>query len=72
MSLEDDVRNDLLQLSPAQMADVATFCNDYPNIELEYKIEDEDEVGGVRVRDHPRVAVVLQRCLLYTSDAADE
>ena len=27
MSLEDDVRNDLLQLSPAQMADVATFCN---------------------------------------------
>lgn len=39
LDLEDDVRQDLLQMTPAQMVDVAKFCNNYPSIELEYKIE---------------------------------
>lgn len=44
MELEDDHRAKLLQLSDAQMADVARFCNRYPNIELTYEIEDKDNI----------------------------
>jgi pre-mRNA-splicing helicase BRR2 len=36
MALEDDVRDDVLRLGPSEMADVAAFCNAYPNVELEY------------------------------------
>ncbi|KAG5281442.1 hypothetical protein AALO_G00072250 [Alosa alosa] len=48
MELEDDERNGLLQLSDGQMADVARFCNRYPNIELSYEVADKDIVksGG--------------------------
>ncbi|VEL14556.1 unnamed protein product [Protopolystoma xenopodis] len=39
MELDDDKRNLLLSgLSHAQMADVARFCNRYPNIELTYEV----------------------------------
>ncbi len=38
LELEDDVRDTLLQMPPAKMADVARFCNAYPNIELEYEV----------------------------------
>ncbi|KAI8426803.1 hypothetical protein MSG28_014486 [Choristoneura fumiferana] len=31
MELEDNARAKLLQLAPAEMADVARFCNRYPN-----------------------------------------
>eukprot|EP00043_Microstomoeca_roanoka_P014404 m.142887 g.142887 ORF g.142887 m.142887 type:complete len:2149 (-) comp16005_c1_seq1:147-6593(-) len=41
---EDDVREQVLQLTPEQMADVARYCNRYPGIELEYDVEDEDDV----------------------------
>jgi len=44
MEMEDDERNNLLQLTNAQMTDVATFCNRYPNIELQYEVEDKDSV----------------------------
>ena len=37
MELEDDIRDQLLQLNEDEMADVARFCNRYPNIELEYR-----------------------------------
>ncbi|XP_006815714.1 U5 small nuclear ribonucleoprotein 200 kDa helicase-like [Saccoglossus kowalevskii] len=42
MEMEDDDRNGLLQLSDVEMADVARFCNRYPNIELTYEIQDKD------------------------------
>lgn len=42
MELEDEDRNKLLQLTDAQMADVARFCNRYPNIELTYEVQDKD------------------------------
>ncbi|EWM22383.1 u5 small nuclear ribonucleoprotein helicase [Nannochloropsis gaditana] len=42
LELDDDVREKLLQLPPAKMADVARFCNAYPNIDLEWEV-----VGGV-------------------------
>lgn len=44
MELDDDVRNELLKLSETQMADVARFCNRYPNIELTYDVEDKDNI----------------------------
>lgn len=44
MEMEDEDRNELLQLSEAEMADVARFCNRYPNIELTYEVQDKDEI----------------------------
>ena len=44
MEMEDDDRNTLLQLADAQMADVARFCNRYPNIELTYEVQDKDSL----------------------------
>lgn len=58
MELEDDDRSKLLQLSDSQMADVARFCNRYPNIELSYEVLDKDRVhSGSSVH----VAVQLER-----------
>jgi hypothetical protein len=34
MEMEDDERNDLLQMTPKQLADVARACNRYPNVEV--------------------------------------
>lgn len=36
MEMEDDERNELLQLTDEQMADVARFCNKYPSIEMSF------------------------------------
>lgn len=44
LNLDDDVRDDLLQLSEGEMADVAVFCNNYPNIDVSYKVEDADAI----------------------------
>lgn len=44
MEMEDEERNALLQLSDGQMADVARFCNRYPNIELSYEVVDKDSI----------------------------
>lgn len=44
MEMEDEDRSALLQLSDAQMADVARFCNRYPNIELSYEVAEKDSV----------------------------
>ncbi|KAJ8939591.1 hypothetical protein NQ318_010598, partial [Aromia moschata] len=58
MELEDEDRSKLLQLSDAQMADVAKFCNRYPNIELTYDVLDKDQIhSGSSVH----VAVQLER-----------
>lgn len=44
MEMEDEDRTSLLQLSDAQMADVARFCNRYPNIELSYEVAEKDNI----------------------------
>ncbi|KAG1680515.1 U5 small nuclear ribonucleoprotein helicase [Nymphon striatum] len=44
MELEDEERNELLQLADMQMTDVARFCNRYPNIELTYEVQDKDSI----------------------------
>ncbi len=46
MDMEDEDRNTLLNLSDAQMQDVARFCNRYPNIELTYEILNKDSIYG--------------------------
>jgi len=48
MDMEDDDRTELLGLNTAKMADVARFCNRYPNIELSYDVENKDHIqsGG--------------------------
>ncbi|TGZ69988.1 hypothetical protein CRM22_003424 [Opisthorchis felineus] len=39
IEMEDDARTKLLSdLTPAQLADVARFCNRYPNIEINYDV----------------------------------
>ena len=44
MEMEEEDRDALLQLTEPQMADVARFCNRYPNIELSYEVADKDEI----------------------------
>ena len=46
MELEDEDRNGLLKMSDMQMADVARFCNRYPNIELAYEVLDKEELAS--------------------------
>mmetsp|Transcript_31856 Transcript_31856/g.77625 ORF Transcript_31856/g.77625 Transcript_31856/m.77625 type:complete len:2179 (-) Transcript_31856:255-6791(-) len=63
LDMEDDDRIKLLSMSDEKLADVATMCNAYPNVELKYTIEDpEDLTAGGRVT----VLVNLER------DADDE
>ena len=42
--LEDDQRASLLPLSAQEMADVATMCNAYPDIEVNFEVIDADEL----------------------------
>lgn len=55
MELEDSDRNKLLQLTDIQMADVARFCNRYPNIELSYEVQDKN-----RLKSGSSVNVLVQ------------
>ncbi len=58
MEMEDEPRNSLLQLNEAQMADVARFCNRYPNIELTYEVIDKEDISsGAPIN----IAVTLER-----------
>ena len=44
MELENDVREKLLEMhkDDPKLADVAQFCNRYPNIEMEYSVMHKD------------------------------
>lgn len=44
MELDDADRIRLLQLTDAEMADVARFCNRYPNIEFTYEVLNKDDI----------------------------
>lgn len=58
LTLEDDVRNDLLRLSGDKMADVAVFCNNYPNIEVSFQVQDAEDVT---TGDPVQIVVELER-----------
>jgi pre-mRNA-splicing helicase BRR2 len=44
VDMEDDKRAALLQMSDAQMAEVAAACNRYPNVEVRYSVAGADEI----------------------------
>lgn len=46
MELEDDQRNELLQMDAKQMREVAKVCNAYPSIELSHEVEDPTELSA--------------------------
>ncbi|ORY79259.1 Sec63 Brl domain-domain-containing protein [Leucosporidium creatinivorum] len=46
MELEDDQRNELLQMDAKQMREVARVCNAYPSIELSHEVEDPEELSA--------------------------
>lgn len=48
MDMEDEDRDELLKLNTGKMADVAKFCNRYPNIELSYDVPNKESIplGG--------------------------
>lgn len=62
LELEDDVRDSLLQLPPAKMADVARFCNAYPNVDVEFEVAGAGGEDGAVVAGRPvSVVVTLER-----------
>lgn len=73
IDMDDEDRDACLQLSPDQMSEVAAFCNNYPNIDMTYSVndsvaygsnsEDNDNVAPVEVLagDAVTVAFLLQR-----------
>jgi pre-mRNA-splicing helicase BRR2 len=58
LTLDDDVRNDLLRLPDEKMADVAVFCNNYPNIEVAFDVQDADDIAA---GDPVQITVTLER-----------
>uniref|UniRef100_A0A914ZLT1 U5 small nuclear ribonucleoprotein 200 kDa helicase n=1 Tax=Parascaris univalens TaxID=6257 RepID=A0A914ZLT1_PARUN len=58
LDLEDNERSELLQMNSAQLMDVAKFCNNYPSIEVEYKIDNE---SAITVGDTVSVSVGMER-----------
>nr|XP_009857905.1 U5 small nuclear ribonucleoprotein 200 kDa helicase [Ciona intestinalis] len=58
LEMEDSDRSQLLKMNESQMADVARFCNRFPNIELNYEVQSEDDLhAGTPVV----INVVLER-----------
>lgn len=53
MEMEDDARNELLAMSESELADVAEFCNRYPNIELTFEILDKEAITRCVARFGP-------------------
>lgn len=58
LTIDDDVRNNLLRLTDSKMADVAVFCNNYPNIEVSFEVKDAD---NVTTGDPVQIIVELER-----------
>jgi pre-mRNA-splicing helicase BRR2 len=50
LSLDDDVRNELLRLPDDKMVDVAFLCNNYPaNIDINFEVKDPEDVTAGNV-----------------------
>jgi len=69
LSLEDDVRNDLLRLPDEKLADVAFFCNNYPNIEVSFDVKEADDVTS---GEPVQVVVTLEREVDEDEDEDDD
>eukprot|EP00656_Telonema_subtile_P033410 TRINITY_DN3701_c0_g1_i2.p1 TRINITY_DN3701_c0_g1~~TRINITY_DN3701_c0_g1_i2.p1 ORF type:complete len:1741 (-),score=696.10 TRINITY_DN3701_c0_g1_i2:270-5492(-) len=44
MDLEDEDRDQILQMTNSQMVAVATACNAYPNIDLNYEVQEAEDI----------------------------
>ncbi|KAJ7632741.1 putative RNA helicase [Roridomyces roridus] len=64
MEMEDDKRVDLLQMSSAQMKDVATFVNSYPTVEVSHELVKGDYTAGA--------PIILQVALARDVDDDDD
>lgn len=58
MSLEDDERDDVLQLPMDKLNDVANFVNKYPNIDILYELNVEEEVHAGEAKD---ITITIER-----------
>ncbi|CAO3589811.1 unnamed protein product [Absidia cylindrospora] len=58
MEMEDQDRNDALQMNQRQLAEVAKFVNRYPNIEVGFEVADADDISSGNVVN---VKVQLER-----------
>ncbi|CAH2058393.1 unnamed protein product [Thlaspi arvense] len=58
VEMEDDRRQELLQMTDAQLFDIARFCNSFPNIDVTYEV-----VGGNEVTPGKEITlqVMLER-----------
>lgn len=52
------ILNTPLHSKPAQMADVATFCNAFPNVEMAFEVQDSDDITA---GDPVSLVVTLER-----------
>ncbi|KAJ7125480.1 putative RNA helicase [Mycena crocata] len=64
MEMEDDKRVELLQMSSAQMKDVATFVNSYPTLDVSHELVKGDYTAGA--------PIILQVALTRDLDDDDE
>lgn len=46
VEMEDDERRELLQMSDAQLMDIARVCNRFPNIDLVHEVLDSDDISA--------------------------
>lgn len=58
MALEDDDRQSILTMHDRELIKVANFINNYPNIELTYKI---DIPGTIKVNEDINVSITLRK-----------
>ncbi|KAI3882646.1 hypothetical protein MKX03_000086 [Papaver bracteatum] len=60
VEMEDDERQELLQMSGSQLLDIARFCNRFPNIDMTYEVLESD---SVMAGDDVSLIVTLERDL---------
>ncbi|KAI3844843.1 hypothetical protein MKX03_004564 [Papaver bracteatum] len=60
LEMEDDERQELLQMSGTQLLDIARFCNRFPNIDMTYEVLESD---SVMAGDDVSLQVTLERDL---------
>jgi len=58
IEMENDDRDNLLKLGDKEMANVARFCNRYPNIEMNHTVEDPEDAAANRPTN---VHITLER-----------
>ena len=61
LTLDDDVRNTLLNLPEEKMMDVAIFCNNYPSIDVSHKVMYDEGQDCAASGEPVQIAIQLQK-----------